>query len=72
MIVEFPSRISNLGLPSGPMDFILQGPIYGSLCKVRLKSRPTSSSNGLNSKWAQLQMGPNIKWPSVHDSTLLA
>ena len=31
---------------------ILQGLLYGPPCKVGLTLRPTSSSSGLNSKWA--------------------
>ena len=62
---HFKSIISNFGPTSGPMDFKLQGPLYGPLCKVGLKLRPTSSPSRFNSKWAQLQMGPNIKWPLV-------
>jgi hypothetical protein len=53
----------NLGPTSGPMDFILQGALYGPLCKVGLKLRPTSSPSGLDSKWTELQMSPNIKRP---------
>ena len=49
-----------MGPTSGPMDFILQGPLYGPLCKVGLKLRPTSSPSGLNSKRA-----PSVKWPWV-------
>jgi hypothetical protein len=42
------------------MDFILQGPLYGPLCIVGLKVEAH-----FNSKWAQLQIGPNIKRPYV-------
>jgi hypothetical protein len=37
----------------------LQGPLYGPLCKVGLKLRPTSSPSGLNSKWALILRCPN-------------
>lgn len=42
------------------MDFILHGQFHDPPCKLGLELRPTSTSNGLSSKWTQGQAGRNI------------
>ena len=44
---------------------LLEGPKASPSGKVGLKSRPKESPHGLNSKWAEQGMGPNIKRPLV-------
>ena len=52
-----------MGPTNGPMGLILQGLKAGPSGKVGLKLRPKESPYGLNSKWTEQGMGPNIKRP---------